>query len=169
MELLQGETVVWRGHPSWRGAIGHYILWGFLALVPAIIAGLLRANDAGTGLAYWQWITISLILVGIVIVVDVIRRSATTYTVTTKRIHIRRGILRRSDQSTHIDRVQNLNTRQTLLQRALGVGSVDFDTAGTEAAEASFSFQGVANPNGLVHKVETVRAQSLGPQHPSGV
>ncbi|MEW6582578.1 MAG: PH domain-containing protein [Actinomycetota bacterium] len=159
MELLQGETVVWRGHPSWRAHLGYYIVWGGLAFVPVAIAGLLRANDRGTGLEYWQWILISFALAALVVLVDAVRRRAVTYTITSRRLHIRRGILRRADQSTHLDRVQNLNTRQTLLDRLLGVGTVDFDTAGSEAEEASFSFVGVGRPHGLVHTVETVRAR----------
>jgi uncharacterized membrane protein YdbT with pleckstrin-like domain len=162
MELLGGEDIVWRGHPSWRANLGWYILGIIVALLPVSIAGLLRANDAGTGLDYWQWVLISLGLVAIVIVIDAIRRIATTYTITTRRLHIRRGILRRIDQSTHLDRVQNLNTRQSLLQRLLGVGAIDFDTAGTEAAEASFSFTGVSRPLSLVHRVEQVRARDMG-------
>ena len=171
MELLQGETVVWRGHPSWRASLAHYVVWIPLALVPIVIVSLLRANDTGTGLALWQWILITIALVGLVVLVDAIRRHATTYTVTSRRIHIRRGILRRLDQSTHIDRVQNLNTRQSLLERALAVGTVDFDTAGTEADEASFSFSGISHPHRLVHTVETARSglSVSGTEHPTGV
>jgi len=160
MELLQGEEIVWRGHPSWRAFLGWYVFWVAAALVPVAIAGILKAYDKGTGLEYWQWILISLGLVALVIIVDVVRRMATTYTITNRRLHIRRGILRRYDQSTHLDRVQNLNTRQSLLQRLLAVGAVDFDTAGTEAAESSFSFIGVSRPHALVHKVEMVRDRS---------
>lgn len=157
MELLSGEELVWRGHPSWRAHLGWYVLGIAVALVPVTIAGLLKANDKGTGLEYWQWILISLGLVVLVIVIDAVRRLSTTYTITNRRLHIRRGILRRHDQSTHLDRVQNLNTRQSLAQRLLAVGAVDFDTAGTEAAESSFSFLGVSRPLSLVHRVEMVR------------
>lgn len=162
MELLAGESLVWRGHPSWRAHLGWYLVGVIIALLPVSSAGLLKANDKGTGLEYWQWVLISLALLALVILIDTIRRLATTYTVTTRRLHIRRGILRRIDQSTHLDRVQNLNTRQGLLDRLLGVGAVDFDTAGTEAAEASFSFAGISRPLSLVHRVEQVRAQSMG-------
>lgn len=168
MELLSGEELVWRGHPSWRAHLGWYILGVIVALLPVSIAGLLKANDKGTGLDYWKWVLISLGLLALVILIDFIKRMATTYTITTRRLHIRKGILRRIDQSTHLDRVQNLNTRQNLLDRLLGVGTIDFDTAGTEAAEASFSFAGVSRPLSLVHRVEAVRAQHAGFSGQSG-
>jgi uncharacterized membrane protein YdbT with pleckstrin-like domain len=163
MELLSGEDLVWRGHPSWRTNLGWYLLGIILALLPVSIAGLLKANDVGTGFEYWQWILISLALVALVIIIDTIKRLSITYTITTRRLHIRRGILRRHDQSTHLDRVQNLNTRQSLMDRLLGVGAIDFDTAGTEAAEASFSFDGITRPHSLVSRVETIRAAQHAP------
>jgi uncharacterized membrane protein YdbT with pleckstrin-like domain len=66
----------------------------------------------------------------------------------------RRGLPARSDRSTHLTRLQNLNTNQSVLARMLRVGSVDFDTAGTDARESDFRFAGVADPHGLVVLVE---------------
>jgi uncharacterized membrane protein YdbT with pleckstrin-like domain len=154
MELVEGERLLWRGHPSWRSDIGWLVRWGFVALLPVIVAGALRASDKDTGLPYWQWIVISLALLVLVVAIDAIRRAATTYSVTTNRLNIRRGILSRSDQSTHLTRLQNLNTSQSVLERVLRVGSVDFDTAGTDARESDFRFRGVADPHGLVVLVE---------------
>jgi len=154
VDLVDGERVLWRGHPSWRSRIGWLVRWGLLALLPVIIGGALKAWDKDTGLAYWQWVVISLALLVIVLAIDTIRRHATTYTVTTSRLNIRRGLLARSDQSTHLTRLQNLNTNQTVLERVLRVGSVDFDTAGTDARESDFRFTGVADPHGVVVLLE---------------
>ncbi len=154
MEMHESEQLIWRGHPSFRGSIGWYLKWGFLALLPVIIAGIFKANDHGTGMAYRKWVVLSIVLLVLVIVIDVLRRAAIDYVVTNQRIRIRRGILSRREQSTLIERVQNINTSQSLLERLLGVGTVDFDTAGTEAKEASFRFTGVARPHDLVRRFE---------------
>jgi uncharacterized membrane protein YdbT with pleckstrin-like domain len=154
MEMHENEQLIWRGHPSARGSIGWYLKWGFLALLPVIIAGIFKANDQGTGIAYWKWVLLSIGLLVLVVVVDVLRRAAVDYVVTNQRIRIRRGILSRREQSTLIERVQNINTSQRLIERLLGVGTVDFDTAGTEAQEASFRFTGVASPHDLVRRFE---------------
>jgi uncharacterized membrane protein YdbT with pleckstrin-like domain len=168
VELLANERIIWRGHPSWRSHLGFYLVWIPLALLPAIVAGVLDAFDKDTWLPLWQWILISVLLLIIVLAWDAIRRLAVTYTITNRRLHIRRGILSRRDQSTHIDRVQNLNTSQSLGERILHVGSVDFDTAGTGEAEADFRFRGVANPHGLVRRVEDLRRHLEGTP-PGGV
>ena len=55
------------------------------------------------------------------------------YAITNERLMIQRGILSRHKQETRLTRVQNVNTDQTVIQRMLGVGVVDFDTAGTDA------------------------------------
>lgn len=154
MELHDQETLIWRGHPAARAHVGYYLKWGIAALLPVCVAGILRLNDKGTGLGYWWWVLISVGLLALVVVIDVLRRAATDYAVTNQRLRIRRGILSRREQSTVIERVQNINTRQSLLDRLLGVGAVDFDTAGTEAAEASFKFEGIANPHSLVRRLE---------------
>jgi uncharacterized membrane protein YdbT with pleckstrin-like domain len=161
MEALEGEEIIWRGHPSWRADLAFLLKWGLIALLPAIIAGVVRGAGHGTGLALYQWILITIVLIVVLLLVDYIRRAATVYTATTRRIHIRRGILSRREQSTHLDRVQNLNTSQSLLGRLLGVGTVDFDTAGTGEREADFSFRGVVDPHELVHKLEPYYGRAI--------
>jgi uncharacterized membrane protein YdbT with pleckstrin-like domain len=154
MELHESEQLIWRGHPSARSSVAWYLKWGFLAILPAVIAGIFKANDRGTGIAYWKWTVISIGLLALVIVIDVLRRAAIDYVVTNQRIRIRRGILSRREQSTLVERVQNINTTQSLIDRLLSVGAVDFDTAGTEAKEASFRFVGVSSPHDLVRRFE---------------
>ena len=61
------------------------------------------------------------------------------------------------ESGTTIDRVQNVETRQSLLERALRIGTVDFDTAGTD--QSQFCFEGVATPKRVVVAVD--RAHEL--------
>jgi uncharacterized membrane protein YdbT with pleckstrin-like domain len=95
--------------------------------------------------------------VGIVILVlaGFIRRIATVYTITNQRLRIKRGILSKKVQQTRIDRVQNVNTEQSVMDRLLRVGTVDFDTAGND--DSDFTFRGVSSPARVVEAVD--RAQ----------
>jgi uncharacterized membrane protein YdbT with pleckstrin-like domain len=98
------------------------------------------------------------ILVGgaaLVVLVGLVRRIATVYTITNQRLRIKRGILSKRIQQTRIDRVQNVNTDQSVLERLLRVGTVDFDTAGTD--DSDFTFAGVSSPSRVVEAVD--RAQ----------
>ena len=55
-----------------------------------------------------------------------------------------------------MNRVQNVNTVQSAIERILGVGTVDFDTAGT--GDADFKFVGVNNPEDVVAAVDKAHA-----------
>jgi len=92
-----------------------------------------------------------------------IKRIATVYTITNQRLRIKRGILAKRIQQTRIDRVQNVNTEQSVMDRILRVGTVDFDTAGTD--DSDFTFDGVSSPARVVEAVD--RAQHAAAAEPS--
>jgi uncharacterized membrane protein YdbT with pleckstrin-like domain len=147
MDLHPGEQLVFEGHPSWRAVLRFYVI-GVILVGVAVAIGALAG---GTGIA----ILAGAAVLAIVILVGLIKRSATRYVITTERLHIRRGILSKSTQETRIERVQNVNTQQSLFERVLQVGTVDFDTAGSDDSE--FRFVGVGNPEEVVRAVD--RAQ----------
>jgi uncharacterized membrane protein YdbT with pleckstrin-like domain len=147
MDLHPGEQLVFEGHPSWRAVLRFYVLGVILVGIAAAIGAL----AAGTGIA----ILAAAVVLAIVVLAGLVKRSATRYVITTERLHIRRGILSKSTQETRIERVQNVNTKQSVFERLLQVGTVDFDTAGTDDSE--FRFVGVGNPEEVVRAVD--RAQ----------
>jgi uncharacterized membrane protein YdbT with pleckstrin-like domain len=147
MDLHPGEEIVFEGHPSWRGVLSFYLKGLLIAL--ALGAILLFAVSTGIGIAAFA------VVMALVIVVGLVKRMATRYIISTERLNIRTGILSKHVQQTNIDRVQNVNTEQTFLDRLLRVGAVDFDTAGTD--DSDFTFHGVSNPAGIVAAVD--RAQ----------
>ena len=89
-----------------------------------------------------------LVLFAIDVLVGFVRRVSTRYTITNQRLRIERGLLSKHVQQTRIERVQNVNTNQTFVSRILRVGTVDFDTAGTD--DSDFTFTGVGNPHEVV-------------------
>ena len=92
------------------------------------------------------------ILTALVILVGFLFRMTTTYTITNQRLTIRRGILARHLQQTRVERVQNVNVDQSLVDRLMRVGQVDFDTAGAD--DSDFTFRGVASPDTVVRAVD---------------
>ncbi len=86
------------------------------------------------------------------------KRMATSYLVSTQRLYIRRGMLSKRVQQTRIDRVQNVNTDQSLRERMLRVGTVDFDTAGSDDSE--FRFVGIADPGQVVNAVDRAQREA---------
>jgi uncharacterized membrane protein YdbT with pleckstrin-like domain len=154
MDLHPGEEIVFEGHPSWRGVLSFYVYGILGAVILGIVIGLIAGSVAGSIVA----------VAGIAAVVlgGLFKRLATHYVVTNQRLRIRRGILSKKIQQTRIDRVQNVNTNQRVLDRVLRVGTVDFDTAGTD--DSDFTFRGIANPDEVVAAVD--RAQRLAETQP---
>jgi len=157
MDLHSGEQVLFEGHPSWRSIIGFYLKGLVLAAVAGGI-GALASKIADDKVKGGIVAAAALGVFAIVVIVGFLKRISTTYTISNQRLHIKRGIVSRHVQQTHLERVQNVNTNQSVLQRLLRVGTVDFDTAGAD--DGDFSFGGVATPEQVMAAVE--RAQREG-------
>jgi uncharacterized membrane protein YdbT with pleckstrin-like domain len=150
MEVQPGEHVLFSGHPSWRSILGFYIKGIVIVLIGAGVAALVTEISDKVDWAISGGVAVA-ILAGVVLV-GLIKRVTTTYTISDRRLHIRRGVFTRVTRDTRLERVQNVNTRQTILERLLRVGTVDFDTAGTE--DSDFSFVGVSSPRKVVELVD---------------
>ncbi len=103
-----------------------------------------------------------LVVLALMILIGLIKRITTTYTITNQRLRIRRGIIARKVQQTRLERVQNVNTEQSPLERVLQVGTVDFDTAGT--TDSDFSFRGVAQPEKVMAAVDEAQREHAADQ-----
>jgi len=134
--------------------LSFHIKWFIVTLV--LCGLLLLVRKAGVGIDYFL---IGVILVaGIVLTIAYgwIERFFTQYTITTKRLNIRRGILSKTESSTNVDRIQNITVKQSPVDRIMKVGSIDFDTAGDESSDR-FSFLGVNNPQDLRERIMHAR------------
>lgn len=150
MELLAGEEIVWTGRPSWRSMLAFYIKWILVALAIGIAAQLVDALTSIDAHVWWFWL-VAVILLVVTLIAGWIKRIDTHYTVTTQRINIRHGIFSRADHATSYERLQNVNTYQSFLERMLKVGMVDFDTAAGDDYE--FKFTGIEHPANLARQI----------------
>jgi uncharacterized membrane protein YdbT with pleckstrin-like domain len=158
-KLGPGERVLFEGHPSWRAILDFYLKGFALTAVVCLLVALgtnLFGDETNSSLV----VLLAIAGVGITILVGFIKRVATNYTITNRRLHIKRGIVSRTIQETRLERVQNVNFTQSVVQRALQIGDVDFDTAAGD--DYNFVFVGVAEPAEVVSQVDEA-TRSLGP------
>jgi len=160
-KLHAGEQVLYEGHPSWRAILDFYIKGIAATAVITLLVALgtnLFGDETDAGLVT----IVALIGVVITILAGFIKRVATSYTITNRRLHIKRGIVSRTIQETRLERVQNVNYNQSITQRMLQVGDVDFDTAAGD--DYNFVFSGVSEPADVVHMVDqaTTRGSTVG-------
>jgi uncharacterized membrane protein YdbT with pleckstrin-like domain len=161
MDLHPGEHVIYEGHPSWRSTFSFYVL-GLLFAIAAGAVGYFAADEsAGLGAA---------IAVGIFVVVLVVgwlRRIATRYLITNKRLSIRRGLLSKNIEETRVDRIVDVTARQGVWQRMLAIGDVDFDNAsGGQGGQDLFRFAGIASPHDVTRAVNRVHEEQRAPAPP---
>lgn len=151
METEPGEQVFFSGHPCWRALLGHYVRALLASLLAGVIAGVvtrITGHHVSVG-----WVVVAVIVVFVVLaLVAQLRRIQTTYAITDQRLTIETGLLTKQIHQTRLERIQNVNSEQSFGERLLRIGTVAFDTAAE--ADFDFSFQGVANPRGIVRTVD---------------
>jgi uncharacterized membrane protein YdbT with pleckstrin-like domain len=162
METEPGEEIFFLGHPSWRSILAFYVKGLLLTIIAGAIAGVItRATGKSVDVA---WVAL-VVVVGLLILVvaGLLRRITTTYAITSRRLAITTGILSKDHHETRLERVQNVNSSQSVLERLLRVGDVQFDTAGS--AEYNFAFNGVSGPQQIVRTVDRA-LRDLQQSHP---
>jgi uncharacterized membrane protein YdbT with pleckstrin-like domain len=155
----QGERIIFQGHPSWRSILAFYLKGLLIAIVIALVAKLF-------GEGFFTVFVILVVAFGLTIVIGFVRRVATVYTITNRRLNIKRGIIARDIQETRLERVQNVSYSQTAFQRMLNVGDVDFDTASD--TENTFVFAGVDDPQYVVTEVDRATSANAAGSHGLG-
>jgi uncharacterized membrane protein YdbT with pleckstrin-like domain len=147
----RGEQVFFHGHPSWRSMLGFYLKGLLASVLAGATAGI--ASAIGSSKVHTGWVVAAVLAVFVIVLLTaLLRRMQTTYTITDRRLTIDVGLFSKTLHQTRLERVQNVSSRQSLLERMLRVGTVDFDTA----AEAGFdfAFRGVSDPREIVRTVD---------------
>ena len=158
--------MLFEGHPSWRSILDFY-LKGLAATAVICFLVALGTGTIGDETNDSLVVLLAIAGVGITVLVGFVKRVATSYTITNRRLHIKKGIVSRTIQETRLERVQNVNTSQGVIQRVLQIGDVDFDTAAGD--DYNFIFSGVADPQEVVEKVDEATRSLHGSQRAGGL
>jgi len=159
LNLSPDEQVIFQGHPSWRAILGFYLKG---VLIAAILGAVAKLFGARSGTVF----LVVLVVIALTVLIGFVKRVSTTYTITSRRLNIKRGIFSREVQETRLERVQNVNYRQSVYQRVMQIGDVDFDTAATD--DYNFVFVGVAGPAEVVHRVDQATGAASAGAHGLG-
>jgi hypothetical protein len=123
------EKLVLRRHPSWL------CYWKplLLALALTIAAPLAAPVDillaaAGFGCA------------ALIFIITVLARASREYLVSDERVEVIWGIVSRSSKEVRIRDIRAIDVTETLVSGMLGIGTVDFSSAGNSGVEVAFRF-----------------------------
>ncbi|HWE10563.1 MAG TPA: PH domain-containing protein [Solirubrobacteraceae bacterium] len=151
VESEPGEEVFFSGHPSWLSMTPFLIRWLLASLTLGVAGGI--ASIVADGRLQTAWVVLAVL--AIVVLASCrgqLRRMRVTYRVTNRRLMIQTGLFSRHVHETRLERIQNVNCRQSPWQRALGIGTVDFDTAADVPYD--FCFRGVDDPRRIARTVD---------------
>jgi len=146
------EEILFQGRPSWLSTPSVYVRGLLIALVVGVIGGLASAVAAADGHVQTLWVAVAVALVFLRVSLKcAARRARTVYWITDRRIAVRVGLLSRDLHETRLEHVLNVQSRQTLIERLLRIGTVDFDTAA--GPESDFCLRGVSEPRQIARAV----------------
>ena len=145
-EIFEGEKLIWQGRPTWKWSVSFMLKWGLVGLLPLIIGILL---DRITNVPIAWFFAATVIFIAGVVVLAWIKRLDSHYTVTSRRVIVRRGIANRNERSASIDRIQNVNTKQGFYGRILNFGDIEFDTAGSDIGDSDLALRGINDPHDM--------------------
>ncbi|MGH3099148.1 MAG: PH domain-containing protein [Streptosporangiales bacterium] len=123
--LAPGEEVYYHLHPHWRVLVARVLI----LLLTAALAGFVGALAPIDILRYAVWVVLAVVVI-VGVLRPVLRWWTTTYTLTDRRVLIRRGILARSGRDIPLSRVSDVAFRNTIGQRILGCGTLIIESAG---------------------------------------
>lgn len=165
--LQPGEEILYRAHIT-RLTLAPLV--ALLALVLAVAAfawfGMQSAPGALTALA-------AAVVVGIVLGWKLLVLRSNEYILTNHRVIRKTGILSQQTMDSRLDKVNNIEHRQSLWGRLLNFGDVEIDTASEVGAEV---FHNISRPLGFKVAIATAveqyrsggRAALAAPAGPSG-
>jgi uncharacterized membrane protein YdbT with pleckstrin-like domain len=130
-------------------------------LVLGVVAGLVSAIVDGR--VRTTWVVIGVLgTFALLYARAQMRLLRRTYAITNRRLTIETGLLSRDISQARLERIQDIDVTQSMLERALDVGTVVFYTAAEVGSE--FSFRGVEDPRGIVRTVDRALHELRAPE-----
>ena len=128
--LNDGEKLVLNLKPHW---------WVFaqssaFVVLALVIAVLLQAGP-GTPVSYVGWVLLVAALLNLAVVYG--KWSTTYFVLSNERLIFRTGVLTKRGVELPIDRIDNINFRQSLFERIIGAGDLLIESAG-ESGQSRF-------------------------------
>jgi uncharacterized membrane protein YdbT with pleckstrin-like domain len=141
--LNEGEEISLDLRPHWWFFANH-ILTG----VPLLVALLLIQSETHGDvrrILYWVWGVLALIWAGW-LGLQYLKWNFTHFVVTTDRVLFRTGVLSKKGVEIPLERVSNINFKQSIWERTIGAGDLNIESAGRDGQS---TFNDVRHPEAV--------------------
>jgi membrane protein YdbS with pleckstrin-like domain len=147
--IQDGETVALDLRPHWW-----YFSRNILTGIPlVIILIVVLSNDTGSDFVNTSlaWIVGLLALVWVAwLVLKYFEWTMTYFVVTSRRVIYRTGVISKRGVEIPLERVNNINFHQRIIDRIIGAGDLDIESAGKDG-QSHFDF--IRHPDGVQHEI----------------
>jgi uncharacterized membrane protein YdbT with pleckstrin-like domain len=144
--------MTYSARPAWRHqwfAVTVAALLALGSMYLAVFLALTARNEYSIGLGF------TLALFALLALVIVYRKYCWRFIITDDIIESHYGIIARNVRSIRVRDLRNVNARQSLMQRILGIGDIEFSSAG--GSDIEVSFYGIRDPLGVKRQVQTLQ------------
>ena len=139
------EKHIWQGRPAWRS---YYGLWALWALASAVILGAAyKWKESGSAAVWLAWFVVVGTAVAI-LVREALFVLSLSYRLTTQRLFIRRGIIRRVTDQMELVRIDDVRLKQGLIDRLVNTG--DVEVMGTDQTDQALMLESIVGPQEIV-------------------
>ena len=147
--IQDGETVALDLRPHWW-----YFSRNILTGIPLFIILLLILNwDSGSSFVNdsSRWI-IGIVAIAWVgwLVLKYFQWTMTYFVVTSRRVIYRTGVISKKGVEIPLERINNINFHQRIIDRIIGAGDLDIESAGKDG-QTHFDF--IRHPDGVQHEI----------------
>ena len=152
------ETMNYMARPAW---VNQWWQIGVMFLMPAVFVLTYLKGDQYFSPENLR--VVQVVIVGVfvyLIAVVIYRRYSWAYKIDNETIESREGIIARKVKSIRIQDLRNINVNQSLVERIMGVGDVEFSSAGGSGIEVVF--RGVDKPLEVKAMAQRLQGKSMG-------
>jgi membrane protein YdbS with pleckstrin-like domain len=163
--IQDGETVALDLRPHWW-YFSRNILTGIPLLI--ILAAILpwdSGSDVVNNSLSWIVAIVAVAWVGW-LVLKYFQWTMTYFVVTSRRVIYRTGVIAKKGVEIPLERVNNINFHQRLIDRIIGAGDLDIESAGKDG-QSHFDF--IRHPDGVQHEIYRQMEKRNMPQMPGPV
>jgi uncharacterized membrane protein YdbT with pleckstrin-like domain len=146
--IREGEEVVLDLKPHWW-FFWRQILSGVALLVVLVALWRWSAEGALGTVTWWAWGIAAIVFVGW-LGIAYLNWQFTYFVLTTSRVVYRTGVLAKQGVEIPLDRINNINFRQGIVDRLVGAGSLEVESAGQDGETR---FTDVRHPDAVQQEI----------------
>ena len=150
--LSDAEEIASQFRPHWSGILKE----GTLVILALVLAGLAAAQDAPV------WLILGVVVLALVLVSrGLIRWTTTLYVVTNERVIYRAGLIAKKGKEIHLEVINDVEFKQTIIERIFGTGDLLIESAGTHGQSRYRDIPAPETVQSLIYKVREERMERM--------